>query len=89
MQCSLMKLSCCCLTPKFLFMLIGFLCFALGLFSVVWPRRSIALYQKIMELFNWRVMPIDEAREVRNTPYLGGFLAFLAVVLIVGAYLKL
>ena len=43
--------------------------------------RSIALYQWIMARLNWRVSPIDEVREVRNTRLLGGLLIFLSVVI--------
>jgi len=51
-----------------------------GVFSAVWPRRSIALYQWIMERFNWRVSPIDEFREVRTTRVLGILLVLLSLV---------
>lgn len=76
MQC---PLSSCCMSPKFIFLGVSCLGFAFGLFSVVWPKRSIALYQKIMESFNWRVTPIDEPREVRNTRFLGAVLAALSL----------
>ena len=78
MQCPLMKYSCCCLTPKVLFLGIGVLGLAVGVLSAFWPRRSIGLYQWIMERFNWRVTPIDETREVRNTALLGGILTALS-----------
>jgi len=57
---------------------VGILLF--GLFSAVWPRRSIALYQWIMERFNWRVSPIDERREVRTTRVLGVLLVCLSLM---------
>ena len=88
MQCPLMRFSCCFMTPKFLFLILGLLGLALGIFSAVWPRRSIALYQGIMERFNWKVLPIDEAREVKNTARLGLFLALLSGVLGLMALLK-
>lgn len=88
MQCPLMRFSCCCLTPKVLFIALGVLGLAVGIFSAIWPRRSIGLYQGIMERFNWKVQPIDEAREVRNTAYLGFFLALLSATLGVAALLK-
>jgi hypothetical protein len=50
-----------------------------GVFSALGPRRSIALYQWIMERFNWRVSPIDEPRELRTTRLLGGLLALLSL----------
>ena len=63
-------------------MALGVLCLAFGTLSAFWPRRSIGLYQWIMERFNWRVVPIDEAREVRNTRILGGVLGLISVAMI-------
>ena len=60
---------------------VGVAAFVLGCVSVVAPRRSIALYQWIMARLNWRVSPIDEVREVRNTRLLGGLLIFLSLVM--------
>ncbi|MBI2496236.1 MAG: hypothetical protein HYY90_04835 [Candidatus Omnitrophica bacterium] len=61
--------------------LLGIVALLVGSLSVVAPRRSIALYQWIMARFNWRVSPIDEAREIRNTRLLGAVLALLGVML--------
>ena len=36
---------------------------------------------KIMKYFNWKVEPIDPARELRGTRTLGGWLTVLAVLL--------
>ena len=60
---------------------VGVAAFVLGCLGVVAPRQSIALYQWIMARLNWRVSPIDEVREVRNTRLLGGLLIFLSVVM--------
>ena len=79
MQCPLS--SCCFMSPKFVFLGIGVLGLAVGLLSVVQPKRSIALYQWIMERFNWKVVPIDEAREVQNTRILGVVLTVLSLIL--------
>ena len=65
MQCPLS--SCCFMSPKFVFLGIGCLGFALGFLSTVWPKRSIGLYQWIMERFNWKVVPIDELRAAAQT----------------------
>ena len=67
MQCPLS--SCCFMSPKFVFLGIGCLGLVLGIFSIVRPARSIGLYQWIMGCFNWKVVPIDEAREIRNTRF--------------------
>ncbi len=53
----------------------------LGVLSAAAPARSIALYERIMEWFNWRVRPIDEARELRNTRALGVLLIGLSLLL--------
>ena len=58
--------------------LVGALALGLGLLSALSPRRSIGLYQGIMLLFNWRVEPVNKAREVRNTRWLGVLLIVLA-----------
>ena len=81
MQCPLS--SCCFMSPKFVFLGIGCLGLALGLFSFVRPQRSIALYQWIMERCNWKVVPIDESREVRNTWILGIILTLLSIVVLI------
>lgn len=60
--------------------LVGALALGLGLVSALVPRRSIALYQRIMLWFNWRVEPVNEAHEVHTTRWLGVLLIGLAVV---------
>ncbi len=62
-------------------LLIGALAAGMGVISACAPQRSIALYQRIMAWLNWRVHPIDEARELRNTRRLGVTLLILSVVL--------
>lgn len=63
------------------FVLIGWLAFLLGAFSLIAPGRSIALYQWIMERLNWRVSPINEKREMINTRLLGFGLVVLSLML--------
>ena len=79
MQCPLS--GCCFASPKCVFLMVGCLGFSLGVLSALSPRRSIGFYQWIMERFNWRVAPIDELREVRNTRILGFFLTLLSLVM--------
>ena len=62
--------------------LLGVVAVVIGGLSAAAPRRSIQLYQWIMERFNWRVSPIDEAREVRNTRLLGALLILLSAALL-------
>ena len=52
-----------------------------GIFTALWPRRSIALYEWLMAQINWQVSPIDEPREVRTTRILGIFLILLSSAL--------
>ena len=52
-----------------------------GVFSALDPRRSIALYQWIMERCNWRVSPIDEPREIDTTRLLSVLLILLSLVM--------
>jgi hypothetical protein len=85
MQC---PLTGCCMSPKLVFLGLGCVGLALGVLSMIGPRRSIALYQGIMERFNWKVVPIDEPREIRNTRVLGVFLALLSVAIVAMALLK-
>ena len=54
----------------------------IGTLSAASPQRSIALYEWIMERFNWRVSPIDEALELRNTRLLGVVLCGLSLVIL-------
>ena len=57
------------------------LALAVGVLSAVAPARSIGLYQWIMARCNWRVQPIDQARELRTTRAMGWVLIFLGGVL--------
>lgn len=79
MQCPFVR--CSLMIPKIVFLGIGVLGFVLGILSVVWPKRSIALYQWIMGCINWKVAPIDKSREVRNTRVLGAILSALSVII--------
>jgi hypothetical protein len=76
------------MSPKFIFLSVGCLGFALGALSTLAPQRSIGLYQRIMKGFNWNVAPIDEPREVRNTRALGVFLTLLSLAIFAAALLK-
>lgn len=87
MQCPLS--SGCFMSSEFVFLVISCLGIGLGTFSAFCPKRSIGLYQGIMERFNWRVSPIDEVREVRNTRVLGTVLVLLSVAVLLIAYSKL
>jgi len=69
------------MSPKFVFFGIGLLGLTIGVLSVVWPKRSIGLYQWIMERINWKVVPIDEPREIRNTRILGAALVVLSLTI--------
>lgn len=77
MQCPLS--SGCWMSPQILFMALAVFNLVLGLFSAVWPQRSMGLYQWIMARYNWKVEPIDAAREVRNTRLLGFVLTLLSL----------
>lgn len=68
--------------------LVGIVSLFFGTFTAVWPRRSIGLYQWLMAQINWRVSPIDEAREVRTTRYLGIWLILLGTALSVIFFLE-
>ncbi|MFA5159384.1 MAG: hypothetical protein WC484_02645 [Candidatus Omnitrophota bacterium] len=84
MQCPLA--SYCCMSPESVFLGIGCLGLVLGILSVVRPKQSIGLYQWIMKCFNWKVAPIDEPREVRNTRVLGVVLVVLSLVIFFMAF---
>ncbi|HOG23201.1 MAG: hypothetical protein BWY44_01057 [Candidatus Omnitrophica bacterium ADurb.Bin292] len=79
MQCPLS--GCFFFSPSVIFFIVAALSLGLGLLSILKPERSILLYQKIMKYFNWKVEPIDPARELRGTRTLGGWLTVLAVLL--------
>ncbi len=85
MQCPLIR---CCMSSKFLFLGVGYLGLVLGVLSAVGPKRSMKLYQWIMERFNWRVVPIDESREVRTTRILGVCLTLLSLAMIGIVFLR-
>jgi hypothetical protein len=61
---------------------VGVVTLVFGAFSAAAPARSIALYQGIMVWFNWRVSPIDERRELRNTRRFGFVLVILSLLLL-------
>jgi len=61
----------------------------LGGLSLLSPRRSILLYVRMMKRFNWRVSPIDEDREIRNTRRMGFFLTLGSAVLMILLFYRL
>lgn len=58
---------------------VGVVSLVFGIFTALLPQRSIALYGWLMARINWRVVPIDEAREIRTTRFLGSLLTLLAL----------
>jgi len=83
MQCPITDL--CSVSPKIVFLVLSVFSFGLGMLSAAWPERSIGLYQWIMERYNWKVVPIDGPREVRNTRILGLVLVALSLATLVVA----
>ena len=55
---------------------------ALGLLSSLSPDRSIRLYQWMMKYFNWKVEPLDYARELGNTRRLGALMLVLSFAIL-------
>jgi len=68
--------------------LIGFLALLQGIFALTAPRGCIHFFQTICSLLNWRVEPIDWARELRNTKLLGISLIVLAFMIFLTASLQ-
>ena len=66
--------------------LIGSFGVLIGALSLISPKRSIGFYQWIMKNFNWRVEPIDYAREIRNTRALGLWLLIISVLMLVALF---
>ncbi len=60
---------------------LGGLTLVFGVFSAASPQRSIALYQALMACINWRVSPIDAARELRMTRKLGVLMVLLSLAM--------
>ena len=58
----------------------------LGLLSVTSPRRSIQLYQKIMQAFNWRVEPIRFEQELKNTRALGALILLASIAIFIALF---
>jgi len=54
-----------------------------GVFSFIWPNRSIQLYQDVMRYFKWHVEPLDLAREIKTTRRLGLVMLGLGVAIFV------
>ena len=62
--------------------LAGVVALLVGVMSTASPQHSMRLYQWIMARCNWRVEPIDRAREIRNTRLLGALLTLLSLALL-------
>lgn len=89
MQCPFSNMFCeYSIWMKILFYVLAAVSFLMGLLSLGWPDRSIRLYQWMMERFNWRVFPINEAREITNTKHLGIGLILLGLALAIITLLK-
>ena len=84
MQCLLNGL--CFMFPKLFLLILGCLGFSFGVFSAIGPKKSVGFYQTIMERFNWKVAPIDEAREIRTTRMLGVILVVLNLAIFFVAF---
>ncbi len=68
---------------KIILYLIASIGIALGVLSAFSPKRSIKLYQIMMQSFNWRVEPINWIREIRNTKWFGYLMAILSFLIFV------
>lgn len=88
MQCPIVGMCCCLMSPKTILFALGVLDLALGGFSMFRPEKSIRLYQWVMERFNWRVTPVDRAKEIRNTARMGFWLLVLGGMLVATAIVK-
>jgi len=51
--------------------LIAIVCFALGLFFILYPQKAIHFQTTFYRNINWRLEPISMDREVRNTRIMG------------------
>lgn len=58
----------------------------LGIFSFLFPKNSIALYQWLMKNFNWRVEPIDYDRELKTTQKFGIVIVLLCGVMLAALF---
>ncbi len=68
---------------------VNLLLWAVALFGVIagiWfflkPQQTIRFYQKIMQWLNWRVEPINFAKEIFNTKWLGALIAVLSLSIV-------
>lgn len=72
---------------KELFLLIqiltAVLAFANGIVCFCKPSRAIEIQKKFYEKINWRIEPIDMAKELRNTKIMGQASMFLAILIII------
>jgi hypothetical protein len=53
------------------YLVLSILFFAMGWFIFKQPKRVIELQQKFYAMINWRMEPIDMAKEIRNTRIMG------------------
>lgn len=79
MQC---PLAGCLMNPKYISFAMDLVGLVMGVLSLTRPRQSIGLYQRTMERLNWKVMPINEVSEIRNTRIRG----FILIVVTLGVF---
>lgn len=58
----------------FLIATLGIISLAFGAFCAKNPKGAIAFQQRFYERINWRITPVDMAKEIRNTKIMGFFL---------------
>ena len=58
----------------------------LGFLSLMSPKQSVALYQRMMRFFNWRVEPINYDREMKTTRFLGLLMIVLNLLMVVALF---
>ena len=67
---------------------IGFLALLQGIFALTAARGCIQFFQGICFHLNWRVEPVDWAKELRNTKLLGTLLIVLAIMVFLAAFFQ-
>ena len=78
----IVNIGLCLLILNYVFISLAIISLAIGVFSFFRPKSSVNLYIWIMSKFNWKVCPIDDLKEERNTRKFGICLMVLGIALI-------
>lgn len=74
---------------RVIFILFSLIGLSIGSFLMTNPLACIEIQRRFYATINWKIEPVSNELEIRNTRIMGGFLIVLSVVTLVLAFIKI